>query len=824
MTRFYLRMVLRQWRRGVVRLFCCALIVSFSVTLGISLLVDRMKNLIREQGREVLAADLVLQSSTPLRADQRAFIERVSRRAEVLQFRSMVNHDVSFLLAGIKAVSDSYPLLGELAVSRRLHGEVETVGAGPQRGEVWVEDRVLGELGLTLGEFLMVGQRSFEITRVLIYEPDRGSRFYSFIPRVLMNLGDVSGTGVLKAGSRVKYRYLLSDTVQNLAKLQSELAAGLQANQKFLTIDEANERLSTVLQRAEKFLQISVLVALLLGAIGMSLAGFHYANLLVLDCAILRCLGLGRYRLLLALLLPFFVFSAVSVLLGGVIGVGLHLVLIEYLAEFIPDTLPPPGAMPFLLSLASVGLILVSMVVPFLLNLLRVPAVYLLRRQGTNPIVMRLPFLAVGVGVLGLIYLASSDIWVGVLILLSLIMLAGLIYGFMVGLIKILSKRELPLPFPLVLRLLKANRSMIGLQIVAVATTFFAFALLYSLRDDLWESWQSRVPADAPNFFAFNLSQDDAGALREFIDGNGIGSSPFYPIVRGRLNEINGVAVREHVSKEVGRADHESLNRDLALTWSAALPSDNRIVSGYWHGEDSSQIGRGFQVSVEEQLAEKLGIQVGDRLTYIVGANAFEAEVLSLRSVEWESFTPNFYMMFNSRLPEGLPLTYLASMYITPEQRKLLPIFSRQFPGVTFFDVNFLLRLIRTVMAKVGAMVELILYFSGLAGVIIFIAVELIMRAYRTHASKICRILGASTGLIRRLFLSQYILIGLFSGGAAYVLNVGVVSSITFFLIEGQYIFSPVIAGLCLLVAPCLVIAMGWLSLRHSGVLTGVIK
>jgi len=816
MFSFYSRFIKRQWRLGAIRLFCIAVAIACAVTFSISLLGNRLEQLFINQSKEVLAADLVLDSTTELQSEQFDIINQSSlAQAITLRFPTMASANDAFMLSSVKAVTDKYPLRGELQVSNTLYGEAIPMPHGPTQGEVWVEDRILNELGLSLGEYVTVGERAFKITRVVIYEPDRGNNFYSFTPRILMHWDDVASTQVIQPGSRLRYHYLFAGEPQVLKELKQSLESTLQPNQKFETIEDTNAAMASTLQRAYRFLHVTALVAILLGAVGAALVSYQYANEMTYQYAVLRCLGLRGRRLRGAILFPFFIFSLVAIVIGLFLGGIAHYFILESLGDLIPANLPPPSIEPFLLSSLTALIVVLSFAWPFLNNLLKTPPKLLLNRVEAQkqPIIFTATSMAIGLAIL--VYVGTQDILISFYIIAGLCAFIIFAYGLTQLFIRLIIKRSRKqmVSTRLAARMLGANQRMVSLQIIAIAITFFSLALIQTLRDDLVSSWQSKVPENAPNFFAINLFEADKQTFLAELQQNNISHSPLYPVIRGRLSAINDEPVREYASKEKVRRD-ESLNRDLALTWSFELPLDNKIVSGQWH--DPEYPPEHATVSVEEGVAENLKINLGDVLEFTIGTHKMEALVTSLRSVEWESFTPNFYMIFYPGSLDDLPMTYLASMHLKQSQRTLLPMFIQHFPSTTFFDVDFLLTRIRGIMQQISTAVETILYFSLFASLIVFIAIEMILRHYRSYSTAIYKAVGARSELIQKVFRLQFIFIGLIAGTIAYLLNLSIGFIISTYLIEGDYVFNIKTAILCLFIVPILVLVSGYFSIQRT--------
>ena len=817
MFNFYHKLLVRQLRHSTMRLFCVAVAIACAVTLSITLLGDRLEQLFNMQAKEVLAADMVLQSSTELSDRQKSIIQSFSiNDAKTLTFQTMASTDGdAFLLSSVKAVTDNYPLIGELQISNELYGELQTTKEIPNVGEAWVEDRVLNQLDLSINQFITVGEKSLQVTRVLIYEPDRGNSFYSFTPRILMNWQDVAATQVVKPGSRVKFRHLFAGDQGEINKLETQLSATLRLNQKFVTVDAANQTLSTTLERAYRFLNITALIAVLLGAVAAGLVSFHYANEMTYQYALLRCLGLKGKKMIGAVIIPLIVFTILAIVIGFAIGGIGHWLILRSLTDLIPETLPLPSIKPFLLSAATAIIVVISFAWPFVNKLLHTAPKTLLNRSEVQEYPIKLTLLVIALGLSCLVYLGTQDILISVYIIAALSVFVVFTYFvtyLSIAFISNLSKTG-QASIKLTARRIKANRRLVVVQVIAIALTFFSLALLSTVRDDLIASWQSKVPENAPNIFAINLFDKDKPAFLEALVNYKIDHSPLYPIVRGRLSAVNDVAIHEYASKESERQD-ESLDRDLALTWNLQLPKDNKIIQGEWHKSQASD--QGNAVSIEQGIAENLAVELGDTLTFTIETATVSTIVTSVRSVEWESFSPNFYMIFSPGTLDGLPTSYMTSLRLNNQQRTILPTLVELFPSATFFDVDFLLSRIRGITQKISYAVETVLYFALLSSILVFISIEMILRKHRIYSTAIFKAIGADTNLIQKVFRIEFILIGLISGVIAYILNLCISFGVTNYIIDGDLIFNGKTAFLCLVIAPVTVLIAGYISVFRT--------
>lgn len=812
--RLYLGVLRGQWRLPVVRLFCLALAVACCVNFGITLLGERFVRLFDQQAQEVLAADLVLESSTVLSDVQAAIIRRSPlRKARTLRFITMARAGERSLLSAVKAVSAGYPLLGRLQVAEQSLGAPVAVRRGPRPGTVWVEEQVLHELGLAPGASLQIGEQDLRIDRVLLYEPDRGHDFYSLTPRIMMHWQDVQAAGVLAPGSRLRYRYLFAGQPAALAVLRGALAGALQLNQEFITVEQDNRRLFVHLQQARRFLHLSALAAILLGAVAVALASFQYTVEMTRPYAILRCLGLSAGALRTAVLLPFAVFALLALVLGLGLGALLHWLLLASLSGLLPGQLPAAGLRPAALSIVLALFILAGFAGPFLRGLWRTPPRLLLHRIPQAPRGSGFACLILLPGAAALVYLGTREVLLGSVVLLVLapgLLLAGFVLHTGLGGLLRLAPR-LGLAPRLALRMLGAFRLLVIVQVLAVAGTVLALLLVQTLRSDLLRSWQGKIPEDAPNFFAVNLLPGSLSRFQALLREQGIAHSPPYPVVRARLAAVRGVAIRQYEAQ--GR-EHESLDRDLALTWSDQLPHDNAIVAGAWH-EAAPVTPAAAEVSVEQGIAEALDIRLHDQLTFAAAAQRVTARVTSIRTVQWESFTPNFYMIFRPGSLRGMPYTGLQSMRIEAQQRSLLPPLAEAFPGVSFLDVDFLLQRIRRLIDQLGNTVNIILWLALLSGFLVFAASEMILRRGRGYSVALCKALGASSAQVQGIFRLQLLLVGASAGLLAWVLNALAQWLVVNWYIEGPWVFNPAAALCCLLGAPLAVYLAGYLSLRR---------
>ncbi|EXF45781.1 permease [Pseudomonas sp. BAY1663] len=297
-------------------------------------------------------------------------------------------------------------------------------------------------------------------------------------------------------------------------------------------------------------------------------------------------------------------------------------------------------------------------------------------------------------------------------------------------------------------------------QALAFGLILLAMALIALLRGELLDTWQDQLPDDAPNHFVLNVLPAEKDAFAERIAALSDHAAPLYPVVPGRLVAINGEPVRQLVSKD--SQGERAIRRDLSLTWAAELPKDNRLAAGqWWNARGQTELPG---VSVEAELAESLGLKLGDQLRFSVGGLDREALVSSLREVNWDSFQPNFYMIFEPGTLQDMPATYMTSFHLPPGKDRELVELARAFPSVTLLQVEALLAQLRSILAQVSLAVEYVLLFVLAAGLAVLFAGLQATLDERIRQGALLRALGAERLLLLKARRAEFGLLGAASG------------------------------------------------------------
>ena len=758
-----IRQLMRDARAGELRVLFFALVVAVAASTAIGYFGARLNGAMMLRATEFLGADLLLEGSSPARPEQiRSGTDLGLEHAQVVEFSSVIATDNGIQLSSIKAADSVYPLRGELK-SAPAPFAPETSGGGPKPGEAWVESRLLTALNLKIGDSIDVGMKPLTLSRVLTYEPDRAGNFYSLTPRVLINLDDLAATGVVQPGSRVSYRELWRGNARALETYRQLIKPGLAANQRIQDARDGNRQIGGALGKAERYLNMASLVAVLLAGVAVALSATRFATRRFDASALLRCLGLSRRETMVLFSLQLTVLGLLASISGAVIGWLAQLGLFALLHDLLPSDVPPGGLFPAFAGIGTGLVALAGFALPPLAALGRVPPLRVLRRDMLPIPSSTWMVYGAALAALGLImWRLSLDLLLTFALLgggmIAALVLGGLLLLLLKSLRRMLARASLPWRLGLG-QLLRHPLAAAG-QSLAFGLILLSMTLIALLRGELLDTWQNQLPKNAPNYFALNILPADKQAFTDRLISLSAQSAPLYPVVPGRLISINGEPVQQIVSKD--SAGDRAIQRDLSLTWAADLPAGNKLTAGNWWQDQIPDEVPG--VSVEGKVAESLKLKLGDHMVFSVGGVNREAKVTSLREINWDNFQPNFFMIFQPGTLKDLPATYLTSFYLSAGHDQQIVDLSRSFPAVTILQVEALLEQLRSILAQVTLAVEYVLLFVLAAGMAVLFSGLQATLDERIRQGALLRALGAERQLLVKARRIEFGLLGAVSG------------------------------------------------------------
>ena len=784
-----LRLLYRDWRGGELRLLALAVIVAVAAVTGVAWLADRVAGATEARAADLLAADRAVEYGE-LIPDE--WVERAEAlgldTAVTATFPTVVLAGDANRLVSAKAVSDAYPLRGELRV-QSAPGAPETRPENiPASGTAWLESRLLGLLDLEIGDSLNIGAIELEVTRILSFEPDRGEGFGNLAPRVMINHGDLEATELLGPGSRVRHRLLLAGDLGTVTSFTDALRAEHGNAIEVASPGDQGRGAGEIIDQAKRFLGLAALLTVIVAGVAVLLTVRHYAERQIPGVAVMRATGATRRqvtRLFVGKLLWLGIFAGA---IGAALGYLLHLGMLALVAELLGAELPPPGWQPLVTGWLTAGAALLGFALPTLVRLRDTPPMRVLRQDlGTGLLRAGVPLLVAALVILALMAWQAGDVRVTLSV-----------YGAVAATLAVLTAVAASVVYGArawsrrggqarLLWLTGFTRRPVTatIQIVAVGVGLMSLFLLAVVRNDLLTAWQAEIPPDAPNQFLINIQSDEVAGVRGRLDDAGI-ETRFYPMVRARLTEFNNepFEAEEYDSPQARRL----ARREFNLSWAQELAADNRVVAGEWWGDVADPPP---QLSVETDFAERLGIELGDRLTFTAGGSSVTAEVTNLREVRWESFNVNFFVLASPGTFDDLPRTWLTSFHLPEEDSHILADVIRSYPSVTPIDVTSVLRIVRTIINQGASVVELMSLLTLAAGVLVLLAALQITGEERRFESALLRALGASGRRIRGMARLEFCLVGAVAGGLAGLAATGAGVVVAEVLFNLDYPFRP---------------------------------
>ena len=842
------RTLWRDLRSGELRLLMVAVTLAVAALTAVGFFSDRLQAGLQRDARQLLGGDAVVVSDNPPAAPWVEQADRLKlRHVLTLTFPTMGRADDAqggaTRLVALKAVGDGYPLRGQLRLARdAADREGQPTSGIPERGTVWVDAALLEALALKSGDALLLGDARFRIAELIALEPDRGTGFMTFAPRVMLNAADLSATGLVQPASRITYRLAVAGDEpavrQYLTWAEAEVKKPEVHGVRLESLGSGRPEMTRTLDRAEKFLSLVALLAALLSAVAVALAARGFAARHLDDCAMLRVLGLPQRAIAGAYTVEFVLVGLAASAAGVLIGYAVHHVFVALLAGLVDAALPPPSVWPVLFGIGIGLTLLVAFGLPPVLQLAQVPPLRVLRRDVGALKPASLAVLGLGVaGFAALLLAVSSDLTLGLIAVGGFAgaaaVFALLSWVAVKGLRRAVNEQTAPRWLVLATRQMSARPAYAVVQISSLAVGLLALVLLVLLRTDLISSWRAATPADAPNRFVINVMPDQGEAFRATLKDAGVTKMDWYPMFRGRLVAINGKPVNPTDFSD-DRAQR-LVDREFNLSHAAERPPHNEISAGRWQPNEAGA------VSVEQGLAETLGLKLGDRMTFDIAGTPAEGKITSLRKVDWASMHANFFVMFPLAEMPDMPITYIAA-YRAPEiwpqrasaSRESLPpegaratlgrpgggaagfdnALVRQFPNITNVDMSATLVQVQRVLDQVIRAVEFLFGFTLMAGLIVLFAAVSATREERAREFAIMRAVGASSRLLGDVQRAELVGVGLLAGFLASAVAVGVGWAMARYAFEFNWTASPWVPLAGSAVGAVLALVAGWWGLR----------
>ncbi|MBS1186026.1 MAG: FtsX-like permease family protein [Burkholderiaceae bacterium] len=812
-------MTLRDWRAGELRFLLLTLVVAVAALSSVGFFVDRMRTGLSRDAHQMLGGDLVIHADQPLGASWRDEAQkRGLSQADTVGFPSMAlageGERATSKLVALKAVAAGYPLRGSMKLADAANAPASPADGIPAAGTAWVDATLLAALNLKPGGTIRLGESEFQVAKIIAIEPDRGASFMSFAPRVMINLADLAATGLVQPSSRVQYRLLLAGEAKAVAGFRLWAQALLDNGARGVRIESletGRPEMHSTLERGERFLALVGLLSAMLAAVAIGMAARRFMLRHLDACAMLRCLGMTQNRAMALYLIEFLLIGLAGSGIGALLGFGAHFVLMDGLGKLVFAEMPPPTIMPAFQAIAAGLLLLVGFALPPVLQLRNVPHNRVIRREREAP--QPLALVTYGGGLVAFVLLLlwqAGDSRIGLLAAAGFAggMAAFVLAGWLALKAVQVLRRAINRPnWNFALTSLQRRPGATIVQIVALAVGLMALLLLTVVRADLMQAWRQTTPADAPNRYVLNIQPEQKEAVEQQLQRAGLANLQLYPMIRGRLIEVNGQPVRgEHYVEDRAK---RLVEREFNLSTMREQQPYNEIIAGRWYDDTQPE------ASVEDGLAKLLGLRLGDQLAFDIAGQKIEAKITSLRRLEWGSMRVNFFVIINPQAVRGMPQSWITAIQLPDSKAAVEHELTRDFPNLTVIDTGSIIRQLQDVLEQVIAAVEFLFLFTLASGLLVLYAALLGSHDERIRESGLLRALGATRTQLRQ---AQWVELSLIGGLSGLLAATGAAITgwvLAHFAFSFPWTFSPLVwlAGLAG-GAICAVIG-GWFGLRN---------
>ncbi|UPW16780.1 cell division protein FtsX [Agarivorans sp. TSD2052] len=761
------RLFRAELRRGELTIVAAAIVLAVSSVWLFTSITDRMEQAIFNKSGDFIAADRVVRSAHPVDLPLSSQAEKLRLDyAEQLLFPSMVYGNEKLVLASVKAVSAQYPLKGSLRISKHKTEADTYLAKGITSGEAWLAERLFYQLNVDVGDRIEIGEGEFVISGRIVNEPDAPFSVFMTAPRVIISINDVASTDVVQPGSRLAYRYMFAGDKPALAELENWVTPLLADNQRLVNVSSGSSPLAGALQKAQQFLLLAGLIGILLASAAIAVASRLYCQRHYDTVAMFKVLGASKQQIRSIYLGHLFIVVLFSIVIGVALAFIIQWPVVNYVQSLLNISLPSAGTSPYLMAVGS-GLICgLAFTLPTLIQLFDIAPMRVIRRNSDDGVVNPLwgaMWMLLSVFALLLLYSGSLKLslillGVGVLAVAALLVLSQLLLWLGKKRAANLKNLSLKIAISSLYKRAKQNR----VQLIGFTVAIKLALVVWVIQQDLISEWQQQLPEGAPNHFMYNISEQQKPLLVERFAAENVELTDMFPMLRGRLVAINGDSVSQQREGEYSEKDssrRRGAGRELNLSSVANLPYRNQLLEGQWFTEQSQR-----QASVEQDFAERLDIKLNDTLAFMVGSTQIEVNVSSIRSVDWNTMQPNFYILLSQDILQQFPTGYLTSFNLPQDKSAWIAETMGRFPTLVLINVKALIDQLSQVVDQVSLALRLVLIVVLLASSLVLYAQVQSSLEERRQQTVILRTLGASAKLLRNAIIYEFVILGLLAG------------------------------------------------------------
>ena len=772
MTLFFLaiRIFLREIKSGQMIIMLMSLIVAIGILSSIALFSDRLQKSLDAESREFLGGDLKFESSYEL--DELLMPKVDFDYSKIYVFGSVLSFGDEFRLATVKSVDSFYPLEGEIELSNALNNYFVT--SPPKSGEVWLDKRILDFLGVDIRQSISLGDKDFLVSNTIVNEPDRGSSSFAFAPRAIINSIDLKETNILKPGSRVRYMYLFKAEQENLDIIENYFQNIKKPGDEIVFFNDESSPLGESFSRASNFFLLGAFLSIIIASLTVSICTLQFIRKHISYVAILKALGLSPKNIRFTYLSIFGLIGVVATVLGILMGWLIQLNFIFLLKDYFPTNFPSAGPQPYVISGAIVFFCLLVFSFPVLSRLFKVPPNEILRKSEFEKLPIFKIFINASLGLIFfylLLILFTQNILLTNIIFFSIMALVLFIFALVFFVFAAIKPESLNPLKPLKMIFFELNRRKFSnsLQIISLTLSIAISLIAFSASSNLISAWKTSLPDTAPNNFAINITETEIPDFLKFLKKNDVKSEKIYPVTSARFFKVNP------------KKEDEKIDRTFNFTWMTNLPEGNQIIEGSWFGKEKNGI------SISNEISERYNLKLNDKITIEISGKSRDSYVQSIREVNWENFSPNFFAIGYKEDFENNVSTYITSFFVSQDKKTFSSEFIKRFPTVSIISLSELIAEIQGIISKVSEAFKLILGLTVVSSIFLLIATVQESFKQREKQAAILKTIGASSKLLQRNSFLEFLSIALIAG----FLGSSLAQTTTYFLEKNIFEIEP---------------------------------
>lgn len=813
-----------QWRS--LLLYTSSMIAGIAALVAILSFRSDVLLTVDDQSKELLGADLEMDSNQPYPEEAIAFIDSIGGSdANSIEFNSMVlfKNNGSTRLSQIRAIEGPFPFYGSI--------ETEPADAAVRYKEekfALVEQSALNQYGVQVGDSIQVGNTTLEIGGALISVPGEAAAFSLIGPRVYIPKSVVEDSGLLERGSRVEYKqYFKIDSPERVREIEEAFdPIGDKYRIRTETVEEEKEEFEEVVNNLSRFLGLIAFIAIMLGGLGVSSAVYVYIKRKSNTVATLRCLGITKEKIL----ATFAIQISVMGLIGAVIGTGLGMFIQLYIPSLFEGLLPFEIVQSVSIPAVTLGLmtgLLISLVFSLLplVTISTISPLLTLRTVEFSPIkalskrAKIISFTSTLLILITVVGLLTESFLVALGFTGGLIACVFLLWGMAALLMLTIKKLRLK-SLSYTIRQGMANlfrpNNQTSMLMITLGMGMLLIGTLYMSQDMLLQRIEFQTGEQMPDAVFYDIQIDQNEPFLNIVEENNAEIIQNVPIVSMRLSSRKGVPVSEVRADTSLDISGWALSREYRVTYRDSLIDSETILEGEWIGE-ADGIGSVVPISIADQIDEDLKVEIGDTLGFNVQGVPVTTVVASIREVDFDRPQPNFFVLFPKGVLEEAPQFFASTVKTTSREQTiaLQQEVTAQFPNISSIDISVALESVREFLDKMALAIQFMAFFSILTGFIVLASSIAISRKQRTRESVLLRTLGANKSQIGTIQTMEYALLGLLSGLTGLLLAILSSWALAYFYFELVFVPDLLTVSILSTLITVSAILIGWSGSRH---------